>query len=397
MIEKLLNPEVQSFIKAHLNDDPVGLMLQLGKYPHLPMLEIANQIKARQRLKKKLPEWISNENIIFPHSLSQEQSSSQKTAEYKAQIFNGKSMADLTGGSGVDSWYFSKVFSRVDYIEPNKDLFDITSYNLAVLKATNINFYHEKAEDYLNRKIFVDLIYIDPDRRGNHNKKLVLLSDCEPDVTQLLQIVWDKTEAMLIKTSPMLDITASVRVLGTVESIHVVAIENEVKEVLYLLKKRPSVDIKVKTINFSHRGPAQKFDFYYNNEQLVKPSFSLPKNYLYQPNAAILKAGAFNIISQEFNCAKLQSNTHLYTSDKLLRGFPGRVFKIREIMPFQKKALIKAIPEKKANITARNFPVSVEAIRKKTGIKDGGNDYLFATTNLENKAIMILCEKCIEA
>lgn len=195
----------------------------------------------------------------------------------------------------------------------------------------------------------------------------------------------------------MLDITESIRSLGAVETVYIVAVENEVKEVLYVLKKGFNEGIKVHAINFSNNTSFQSFRFDYEAEKVIEPNFSDVKNYLYEPNAAILKAGAFKSITQQFEVSKLHPNSHLYTSDKLINEFPGRVFKVDSVTPYKKKQLIEMLPEKKANITVRNFPESVEAVRKKTGIKDGGNIYLFCTTDLNEKAVVIICKKSLSA
>lgn len=396
MIEKLQNIEIQQFIQDHLHDDPVLLMLQSGKYPHLPIREIADQIKARQRLKKKLPAWVDNPQIIFPAAVSQEQSSSQTTAIYKSKIFSGAKMADLTGGAGVDSFFFSRCFAEVHYVEPDLDLFNIAKYNLQTLGADNIKFFNQTAEEFLEKDDTYDLIYLDPDRRGKNNKKLYAFSDCEPDVIQLQDILLKKASSVLIKTSPMLDIADSIRELKNVEAVHVVAVEGEVKEVLYVIKEIPKEPLKILTVNFLNDDSVQHFGFNFNDEKSVEPPFSSAKKYLYEPNAAILKAGAFKILTRHFNVDKLHPNTHLYTSDKYIKEFPGRIFKINSILPFQKKMLLEALPVKKANITTRNFKNTVEEIRKKTGIKEGGDIYLFATTGIDGKSVIVICEKISE-
>ncbi len=393
MIDKLLNKETQKFIQDHLHDDPVLLMLQAGRFPHLPMKEIADQIKARQRLKRKLPDWVRNIKIIFPAALSQEQSSSQKTAEYKSKIISGGVLADLTAGAGVDTYYFSKFFLKVHYVEPNKELFEISQHNLSELKASNIIFHNQKAEEFLENNLKVDWIYLDPDRRGVGNKKLFRLSQCEPDVMRLLEKIWQQAQAVLIKTSPMLDISETLHQLALVDSIHVVAVENEVKEVLYILKNKKSGILRINTIDFLNDGSSQEFEFDFASEKTIGASYSEIKKFLYEPNAAILKAGAFKTLTQKYHVSKLHQNTHLYTSDALVSQFPGRIFIVKDIIPFQNKHLSRILPDKKANITTRNFPLSVEDIRKKTGIKDGGDVYLFAATDVNEKHIIIQCKK----
>jgi 16S rRNA G966 N2-methylase RsmD len=294
-MEKLLDPKVQSFIQDHLNDDPVSLLLKSDRFPGIPLKEAVIQIKARQNLKQKLPEWVADKNIIFPPALSQEQSSSQKAAEYKASLISGKQLLDLTGGAGVDTYYLSKSFTEVTYVEPNQDLFEISRHNLTYLGASNINFFKGKAEEFLLTFAGkADWIYVDPDRRSGQQKKLFLLSDCEPDVIKLLPQLLEAGRKILIKTSPLLDISQAIDGLKYVKNVHVVAVNNEVKEVLYLLDEEKPTEITITTSNLLDQNNSQLFTFFNSQEQMAEVNFTLPLNYLYEPNAAILKAGAFN-------------------------------------------------------------------------------------------------------
>ncbi|CAN5457752.1 hypothetical protein BH23BAC1_BH23BAC1_02420 [soil metagenome] len=395
MIRELLDTKVQKFIQDHLSDDPVSLLLKSNKYTDIPLKEVVTQIKARQDLKHKLPGWVAEKCIIFPPTLSQEQSSSQKTAEYKASIISGQSLIDLTGGAGVDTFYLSKSFSEVTYIEPNIDLFELGIHNLTCLGALNIKFFNSKAEDFLLKDSAnkADWLYLDPDRRGNQNKKLYLLSDGQPDVIRFLPHFFTLGNKVLIKTSPMLDIARAIDKLKKVSEVHVVAVNNEVKEVLYIVEADPSKEISITTCNLIEQNNFQKYQYNLSEELNAEVHYSLPLNYLYEPNVAILKSGAFKSIAKAFSLLKLHSNSHLYTSLKIHHDFPGRKFKIIDAISYNKKALLSILPAKKANITVRNFPYSVQEIRNKTGVKEGGEIYLFATTDLNGKPVIIVTNK----
>lgn len=393
MIEKLLKPEVQKFILEHLAEDPSLLVLQSKKYAHLPLQEVAHQIKARQKLKNKLPDWVNVPNLVFPKALSLEQSSSQKTAEYKSSLISGEKLIDLTGGMGVDSFYFSKAFAEVHYVEQNTSLFEHSVHNLKVLGARNIVPFSQSAENFLKGNFKADCIYIDPDRRASNNKKLVRLADCEPDVLKLLPIMLEKALTIIIKTSPLLDITEALRSLPHVAEIHILAVDNEVKEVLYVVKEDVIGSPKIVTQNLTSNDKDQTFSYSFDVENSLEIEYSKPLKFLYEPNASILKAGAFKIIASKYEVFKLHPNSHLYTSHTQVDDFPGRSFKIIGSSPYQKKHIIEFLPSNKANITVRNFPYSVAEIRKKTGIMDGGDVYIFATTDCTGKPIFLFTSK----
>ncbi|MTI33649.1 class I SAM-dependent methyltransferase [Xanthovirga aplysinae] len=390
---QVLRKEVKEFIRDHLKDDPVNLMLQVNKYPDIPMKMVVEQIQARQKARNKLPEWAANDGLIFPPSLSMEQCSSEITAHFKASLVSGKRLIDLTGGAGVDVYYFSKVFDQVDYVERQKELAAITNHNMQQLQATNVRLHHEQAEKFLEAlKEKVDVIYLDPARRGKHQEKVFFISDCEPDVGKMGADLLEKAEKVLVKTSPMLDISQAIRDLGNVEKVFVVAVDNECKEVLYLLSKKEKRTPTIETINFG-RSSKQYLIFDPQEEIHVEVSYGNPATYIYEPNVAILKAGAFKVLTKSFGVNKLNPNSHLYTSESLVPDFPGRIFKCESQCSYSKKEILRHLPQKKANITVRNFPATVKEIRKKTGIKEGGDTYILATTDLNNKHLLLICKK----
>lgn len=396
MINKIKSPEIQEFIKLHQHDDIAMLMLNSSKYSHLPIKEIVKQIQSRQKAKQKLSEWYQHRDIIFPPPLSIEQSSSEITAKFKAKLVAGNSLIDLTGGTGIDTYYFSKVFNRVAYVEKNPLLCELAHYNFSVF-STKIKVNNQGAREFLSAmQERVDLIYLDPARRDDRHNKVFLLQDCEPDVVGLQNEMLSKADRIMIKTSPMLDINLADSALEHVKIVYIVAVGNEVKEVLYLLEKDYSGQVEIIAVNLNKNDGEveEEFSFFKQEEQQAKSNFSLPLKYIYEPNSAVLKAGAFKLPGQRFNLAKLHLHSHLYTGDQLV-PFPGRTFECFAVVPCNKKAVLPHLPEKKANITTRNFPDSVQTIRKKTGIKEGGSIFLFATTNMEDKLVVLICKKVL--
>lgn len=393
---RIFTTEERQFVQDHLKSDPATLMLQSSRYPHLPVLELVQQIQARQKATPKLPTWVNNPDVIFPATLSVEQSSSEAAAAFKASIIEGSLLIDLTGGFGVDSFYFAKKFDKVIHLEQNTELQQTAAFNFSLLGASNIQSINTTAEAFLQTFSEVaDVIYLDPARRGGREEKLHLLQDCEPDVLHLLPLLFSKAKAVLLKTSPMLDIELALEQLGKVKQVWVVAVQNEVKEVLYLLQPKtlPATEIERTAVNLLPDTEPQTVSFTGIDENQATPHYADPDEYIYEPNAAILKAGAYRYLGQLYELSKLHPNSHLYTSATLVPGFPGRSFRCLSVSRYNKKELMRLLPNKKANITVRNFPETVAEIRKKTGIKEGGDTYLFFTTDMHQKPIVLVCRK----
>lgn len=392
-IEKLLQPEIQDFIYRHPEQSGAGLVLRASQFPGWPIKEVAQQLDAKQKAKHKLPTWYNTKNIIYPTPLSVEQSSSEKTAAYKSSLVSGKSLIDITGGMGVDSLAFSNVIDSITYCELNSELATISTHNFKAFKATNIRTISGNGIDILKEHpTSVDWVYIDPARRDANQNKVHFLADCEPNVVEHLQLFFTKTNNILIKTSPLLDIKQAIRDLIGVKEVHIISLQNECKEVLYILEKGYTGEPTIYTINSTNNGLDQ-FSFSFQKEENAEVNLSLPKKFLYEPNSSILKAGGFKSIANKHNVFKLHMNSHLYTSDKLLEDFPGRKFKLVAESNLNKKELKKLIPEGKANITTRNYPSSVSEIRKKTNLKEGGKVYLFCTTLVNDKKTGLICRK----
>lgn len=390
MNSALLHTTVQDFINIHLKTDVTKLILKGSPFENISIQDIAEQIEAKKKCEKKLPTWFHTKNIYYPNKLNIEQTSSEITANYKSKLVEGNSLIDITGGLGIDTYYFSKQVKNVNHCELNNDLQLLVAHNIKALKVENIKTFAGNGLDYLKNKTKTyDWIYIDPSRRSDTKDRVFLLKDCLPNVPENLTLLFEKSNSILLKVSPILDISSAIQELKFVKEIHIVAVKNEVKELLFILKKGFIGNIKIETINFKTT-INQHFNFIFQSEAVS--TYAEPKKYLYEPNAAILKAGAFNQVSEHLNIDKLHQHSHLYTSNNLIQ-FPGRRFKINHCIPYDKKIIKKLIPSKKANITTRNFPETVNQIRKKTSLKEGGNHYLFFTTNINNNHIVLICEK----
>ncbi|PKA96822.1 hypothetical protein B0O79_0461 [Flavobacteriaceae bacterium MAR_2009_75] len=391
MNENILNTGAQNFISENKNTDIVTVLLKRPIFEGITNKELAQQIESRKKCEKKLPTWFKTPKIYYPKKLNIEQTSSEITANYKASIYSGNSLIDLTGGFGVDSYFFSKYFEQILHLEIDEELSKIASHNFEILGAKNIRTKAQNGIDYLEKtEENFDCIYVDPARRKEGNQKVFMLSDCTPNILEHLPLLFSKAEKVLVKTAPLLDIRLGLSELNHVREIHVVAVENDVKELLWLMEDAYQGKVEIKTINFT-KGDAQKFNFHIEEESHATSVFSKAKTYLYEPNSALLKSGAFKVLGQRLGLEKLHEHTHLYTSNQLIE-FPGRVFKIIEKILFNKKSL-KALNIKKANITTRNFPETVAQIRKKLRIADGGKLYLFFSKEIDQELAIMVCEK----
>lgn len=392
MNKAILNKKVQEFIDVNLRLDTNGLILKKSIFIEVSNKELAEQIIAKLKCKDKLPTWFGLESGLFPVKISIEQTSSEETAKYKASLISGKNIVDITGGFGVDDFYFSRNFESIIHCELNPELSEITEHNFKELGVGNCTFFAGDGLVLLqNSEEKFDWIYLDPSRRSDVKGKVFLLKDCLPNVPDNLELLFLKSNNVMMKTSPLVDISQGISELKGVKEIHVVAVKNEVKELLWILEKESSGDILIKTVNLIGEDK-QEFEFALSSEGNQDPKYSLPLNYLYEPNSAILKSGAFNQVSVQLELFKLNKHSHLYTSQDLI-PFPGRSFEIKEVIPFQKKVLKKRFGGSKANITIRNFPKKVDELRKDLNIKDGGDVYLFFTTNRTGEKVCLVCGK----
>lgn len=393
-MKNLSIPEVQKFINDHLNDDPNELSLRYNQIASVPIREIVSQIVSKQKAKGKLPTWFDCEKIIFPAPLSIEQSSSEEAARFKSSLFSGECAVDLTGGFGVDSFFLSKSFEHVNYVEKDEQLVKIVERNFKNLGATECSFFCSSAEKFLERSMEkFDLIYLDPSRRAGSNK-VFRLDDCTPNVLHLQDELLKRGMNILIKTSPLLDIRKTLNDLKNVNEVIVLSIKNEVKEVLYHLGlKKKNTEVNIKCVNIKTK-ETEHFEFTLTQETDSNPGSGLPKpsDYLYEPNSSILKAGAFKLIASRYGFNKLGPNTHLYTSEKLDGSFPGRIFNIKDIFGSITKAR-RGIPDSHLNIICRNYPQSPESIKSKLKAMDGGENFLVAARGSSDEKLIYYCSR----
>ncbi len=386
-----MNAATKQYIEQHLNDD-VNL-LALKKAPtDVDLPTVLHQIEARQLLAKKVPSWSQNEDLLFPARLAIEQCSSEATATYKASLLGGNRFLDLTGGLGIDSCFISAKFQHADYVERQPELCELARHNFEVL-GTNVTVHNAAAEDYLNDTDPVDWIFIDPARRDVYGRKMVSVADCSPDVIQLQDLLLTKATHVMVKLSPMLDITQALSELHHVEEVHVVAVNNECKELILIMKRDCNSATKLFCVNLLSEQETISFTI---DEESACP-LSLADGvmrYLYEPNAAVMKGGCFKTIASAYGMSKLHRNSHLYTSENLVTKFPGRIFEVRDCVPFNRNSR-RLLPQdgSKFSISVRNFPLSAEQLRKLLKLKDGDECYLFATTIKNDSKVLILCKK----
>lgn len=401
----LLSPAEKQFIRDHLTDDVSQVVLRAHP-AGIDVRKVAGQLLSRQKARDKLPAWYANEAVLFPPALSVEQASSERTAHYKASLVSGQRLLDLTGGMGVDAWAFAQRVEQVTYVEQQPNLAELAAHNLPLLGAANVTVRTGDGLAAVSEETQpADWVYLDPHRRDGQGGKVVRLDHCEPDVSRadVLTGLLTKTNKILLKTSPLIDIDATVRQLAGppdnaglshVEGVHIVAVQGEVKEVLFILShvEYPIDRIEINAVNLLTNSIIS-LSFRRVEERVADVAFGDPQRYLYEPNAAVLKAGAFRLVASRFGLVKLAPNSHLYTSDTLRSNFPGRVFVCENSLKPDRKTLQALVPTMRANLTVRNFPQSVAELRKKLGLQEGGDCYLFATTMLNGDKRLLICRK----
>lgn len=390
MNKEILRPDVQGFIFENTHLDPVAVSLGKSPFPGITPRELAEQLSGRKKVKIKLPFWYHQKGIYYPPSLNLEQTSSERTGRYKATLMEGGRLLDMTGGSGIDTYLMRERFRQVDYVERNAELTEITSHNFEVLGATNIRVQRGDALELIDARNSSsdpwDWIYLDPSRRKKDRSKVFLLQDCEPPLPDILPRLFRIGKNILIKTSPMLDVSEGIRLLGNVREVHVVAVGNEVRELVWWLQKGCKTETECIATDLKIHQPPLRFKA--SEEAQAIPEMHPPMQYLYEPNAAILKAGGFKVAAVRYGLKKLHPHTHLYTSDTLV-DFPGRRFKILQNINYKPGKL----PFKKANVSTRNFPESVATIRKRNRIQDGGETYLFFVRTSTGSLRVLSCER----
>jgi 16S rRNA G966 N2-methylase RsmD len=376
---EVITAEFLQFVQDHLEEDPALLLFKYQGKVAFDLKMAVQQIAARQKAAKKLPSWSKNLDLLFPASISVEQSSSEQTASFKSEGQSGNCLIDLTGGFGVDFFHLSQGFEKGIYCEEQPELFEIARHNLSTLHPDKFEFINGDGLDFLRKtELQFDQIYADPARRGSGNQKLYKLQDCEPNVVGAWSLLRSKSKKILVKVSPMLDLTQAWNELPEVQKITVISVRNEVKELLlHWDKAQEGVPRMISVIDLESGLPP--FEFEPSVEAQAHSKFAEAGKYLIEPLAGILKAGAFNLFGERFGLKKLERNSHLYTSDVFSAGIPARIFEVvQEISP--KKQEVKALfPSGKVNVICRNYSTGAEELKKKLGLKDGGEDFLIGT------------------
>lgn len=383
------------FIDEHQEDDVRQLALAKNKYSNIDIEFALRQIQGRQKAKHKLPSFFAFKRFVFPVSVSMEQCSSEATAHFKASLVKGKSMADLSGGMGVDTLAFAARFDNVDYVEPQSALCEALSHNLSVLSVKNVQIHQTSMSDFLTMCPHLDFLYVDPSRRDDNGNRVVTLEQCEPNVVRCRELLLSKADNVMVKLSPMLDIKRALVQLPETNAVYVVAVNGECKELLFAMQNKTPSSIVYHSVNIKNES-TDCFDFDIREENNACPTFidKTLARYLYEPNAAILKAGAFKLVSERFGVKKLHSHSHLYTSDELQSDFPGRIFEIQDVFPYNRKVLMEKLKNyKRANVAVRNFPLSAEELKRNLKLADGGEVYIYGTTLCGDRKVVIQCRR----
>ncbi len=390
-IQSVSRPDIQDFILEHEDDDVEKLLLKNRNAEGVPMALIAQQIKGRRKAKIRFPLLYHTQGIFYPPSINLEQSSSEATARFKTTLVQGALAADLTAGFGVDAYFFSGR-TKMICVEPDRALLDIARHNHRCLGSNTMQYECMTAEQFLAQtKLHFDFLYLDPSRR-KESRKVFQFKDTSPDVTQLTALMLSKADQVMIKASPFLDIQKGIRELKSVSAVRVVAVNNECKELLFTLEPNFKLPPIIEAVTIDHRGLVlSSVKFTAEEEKKSAVSYGEPMRFLFEPNAAVLKAGAFKWIAANYRLSKLAPESHLYTADAWVPDFPGRSFRILKTVSLNKK-LSAQFEKGYANILTRNFPLKPEEIMKRTGLQEGGEGYLICTRSRKEK-IVVIAEK----
>lgn len=388
-------PEIEAFIQQNMEEHPDRIIYKLT--PELEQYRdfILDQIHGRKRGSGKLPAWANIEGLLYPSRVSFEQCSSEQTAEFKASFMSGDYLIDMTGGFGVDTFFLSQNFTKIDYFDRNESLVKIVEHNFRLLGAPHINCLAEDSISFLQKtKAKADWIFIDPARRNERKAKVFLIEDCEPDLVEHLDLLLAKANKILIKFSPMLDLEEVVRKLKGVQKIYVVAVKNECKEVLVVIdgKERTMPEVLIESIAL-HRPQTISFSSDFDQRKNATAIIGAIETYLYEPNKAILKSGTQNHLALQFKLNKLEQNSHFYTSKDYKADFPGRVFKVKAMTKAKPKLVKKYLADGKANIISRNHPLNGTQLYTRLKVVPGGAVYLVATKLADQGNTILVCER----
>lgn len=395
-----MNAKTRAFIQEHSDADVRQLALQGCRDKEVDLPLALRQIAGRQTARRKLPSWAALDGIIYPVHLSMEQCSSEQTGRYKAMVAKRllqqeqaqtTALLDLTGGFGVDFTMMSEAFQRATYVERNEELWQLTTANLHTM-SREVATVNSDGVDYLHQTDQVTMIFVDPARRDDHGGRTYGIEDCTPNILDIKDELLQKAPWVMLKLSPMLDWRKAVQDLGEalVREVHIVSVQNECKELLIILHRQAS------TAPFHLYCVNDEQVFCPQDEPLSAPAITTgdQPSYLFEPNASIMKAGCFEALSRAYGVRQIAPNSHLFVADDDRPDFPGRRFVIRAMTSLNKQEQKSALQGiSKANITVRNFPMSVAELRKRLKISEGGSDYIFATTLAGGKRVLIIGQR----
>lgn len=387
---KLSSPEVIQFIEDHLTTPIPELVLKGSPFPSIPINLLVNQVVGKNKARKKLPTWHKNPKIIYPPKLNLEQTSSEITARHKSKFIEGDTLIDLTGGFGVDDYFFSKQVNSLTYCEYNSDLFEISKYNFNVLSVKNIKCLNQDSIELLKESTHkYDWIYVDPSRR-NKNQKVFLIKDSLPNLLEHQKLLENKSQQMMIKTSPMYDIEAGYKELSGVKELHVVSIKNEVKELLWIIDWRTTSSRSIKLYNYDSQKKYSKNIL--QDDGLIssdKVGLSPCLKYIYEFNSSIMKSGLYDRLAIRYGLLKLEQNTNLFTCETLIKSFPGKIYKMNTIETINFKKLKREYKGRFINIISKNIKLTPSNLEKKIGFKTGTDtDYLIFVKTIEGNKVI---------
>lgn len=379
-LEAIKKTEIQDFIESNLDINVQKFLLKKNVFDSVENKEIVHQIQGHRIASKKFP-FLNEKGFVFPPHLNLEQSSSEETARFKAESFSGNSLLDLTCGFGIDAYFISKNFKKVTLVEQNQELLKIVQSNWGKLEKEAAFICLDSLDFLMQNEERFDWIYLDPARRDKNQRKIFLLEDLSPNFLEIQDDLFKISDKICIKLSPLIDLNYLVSELKKINQIDIISVKNDVKEVLvYLNQDKKDELILCRCVNLETNEPI--FSFQWQDLKKSQSCFSEPKRYLYLPNHAVLKSGAFNLISERFGLAKLHENTHIYTSESYIDEFPGRILEVEEIG-------IKELKKgQKFNIISKNYPLKPEEIKKKFKIQDGGIQYLIFTQSKKGKIVL---------
>ena len=380
--------KILAFAHDHRDDDPLRLLLQQSRYPEIDLGQVAQQLEGQRQASTKWPTLVRCGGYYYPPRLNREQSSSEATARYKADLFaslGGGTLADLTGGMGVDTYFMSLKAVHADYYEVDSELCAIAEHNFAALGAANVTCHCGDSMGKIGTFDHYDMIFIDPARRDRQGRKVAAFEDCTPNLLEHLDMLRAKCLHLLVKASPMVDIHTAVRQLKAVSDVYVVAHWGECKEVLFVVQgvsEEPTkAEPTIHCTDIGKEGAARDYAFTWAEEAAATPAFATEaETYLYEPNASLMKGGCYNCIGEWFGLAKLARNTHLYTNGELIADFPGRVFRVLRPLQLNAKEVRREVPEGKAHVVVRNYPMAAAELQKKLKLAEGGSLFVIAAT-----------------